>query len=121
MTAPGWTTASAGMMGRFRDAGQAVLWMSHGINLGHAVAYGNPLKDVVRLYWSPRAHLGAADIWREIRDDQLRGWYDAGWRKVPFLQRTAVAGGRVWRCMEIGRRIRSTDRANCRLGACRIS
>ena len=92
-----------GMMGRFRDAGQAMLWMSHGINLGHARAYGNPLKDVVRLYWSPRAHLGAADIWREIRDDQLRGWYDAGWRKFHFFNEPQVREegfGEAWQSAE---------------------
>lgn len=60
-----------------------VFFMSHGINPDFA-HFGDPERNMVRLVWNPRPVL-AGEAYAEIRDDQLRRWWNRGYRRFVFF------------------------------------
>ena len=50
-----------------------VFFMSQGINPDF-VHFGDPSRNMVRLYWNPRP-LSAEEAYLEVRDDQLKRWW----------------------------------------------
>ncbi|MCO5188709.1 MAG: NBR1-Ig-like domain-containing protein [Anaerolineae bacterium] len=45
---------------------------------------GDPARNAVRLYWNPRP-VSADHAYEEIRDDQLRNWWERGYRRFVFF------------------------------------
>ncbi|MCP4426811.1 MAG: hypothetical protein GY803_20175 [Chloroflexi bacterium] len=73
--------------GRFqkmmRDLDMPVFFWSHGANGDHA-GFGDKTKNAVRLYWNPRP-VSADEAYEEVRDDQLKNWWNRGYRRFIFF------------------------------------
>jgi hypothetical protein len=86
---------------RFQDMinrlGMPVFFMSHGSNPDFS-ALGDPQRNVVRLYWNPRP-VTADEAYEEVRDDQLRRWWDRGYRRFVFFNEPQL-DGRITRSEE---------------------
>lgn len=102
-----WRWKDSQMQNMIRQLNMPVFFMSHGINPDFA-GMGDPARNVVRLVWNPRP-ASADDAYVEIRDDQLRRWWNLGYRKFVFFnepQLTEVNGvskegfGTAWHSKE---------------------
>ncbi|MGD2078715.1 MAG: GH25 family lysozyme, partial [Chloroflexota bacterium] len=60
-----------------------LVFMSNGINPDFA-NMGDPARNVVRLYWNPEK-VSAVEAYEYIRDDQLKRWWDKGYRRFIFF------------------------------------
>ena len=60
-----------------------VFFWSHGAN-GDFAHFGDKSKNAVRLYWNPRP-VSAQEAYREVANDQLRKWWDKGYRRFVFF------------------------------------
>lgn len=78
-----WRWNDAQLQNMIRRLNMPVFFMSHGINPDFA-GMGDPARNVVRLVWNPRA-TSADEAYVEIREDQLRRWWDRGYRKFVFF------------------------------------
>ncbi|WP_420640876.1 NBR1-Ig-like domain-containing protein [Candidatus Leptofilum sp.] len=61
----------------------SVFFWSQGANGDHA-HFGDKTKNAVRLYWNPRA-VSADEAYREVANDQLRNWWNKGYRRFVFF------------------------------------
>jgi murein DD-endopeptidase MepM/ murein hydrolase activator NlpD len=62
-----------------------VLFMSHGINPDFA-HLGDPARNIVRLFYNPNPQKTEPEaVYTEIRDDQLRRWWNRGYRRFIFF------------------------------------
>ncbi|MCA9919739.1 MAG: hypothetical protein KC445_17400 [Anaerolineales bacterium] len=60
-----------------------VFFWSQGAN-GNFAHFGDKTKNAVRLYWNPRA-VSADEAYREVASDQLRNWWNRGYRRFIFF------------------------------------
>ncbi|MEM7115771.1 MAG: NBR1-Ig-like domain-containing protein [Chloroflexota bacterium] len=60
-----------------------VFFWSHGAN-GNYAHFGNKAQNGIRLYWNPRP-VSPDEAYREVRDDQLRHWWQRGYRRFVFF------------------------------------
>ena len=65
-----------------------VFFMSHGVNPDFA-HFGDPARNMVRLYWNPRP-VTADEAYEEIRSDQLKRWWDRGYRRFVFFNEPQI-------------------------------
>ena len=73
----------AGFKGKIKELNLPLVFMSNGINPDFA-DMGDPARNVVRLYWNPRKAT-ADEAYVEIRDDQLKRWWEKGYRRFIFF------------------------------------
>ena len=110
---------------RFQDMikrlNMPIFFMSHGSNPDYS-AMGDPQRNVVRLYWNPRP-VAADEAYEEVRDDQLRRWWDRGYRRFVFFNEPQLDGkitrseegfGIAWRTKEEFARFLQTCLARAR-------
>jgi hypothetical protein len=110
---------------RFQDMikrlNMPVFFMSHGSNPDFS-ALGDPQRNVVRLYWNPRP-VTADEAYEEVRDDQLRRWWDRGYRRFVFFNEPQLDGritrseegfGIAWKTKEEFARFLQTNLARAR-------
>lgn len=73
--------------GRFQDMmrrlDMPIFFWSHGANGSHA-GLGDHSRNAVRLFWNPRP-VSADEAYTEVRDDQLRHWWNRGYRRFVFF------------------------------------
>jgi len=60
-----------------------VFFWSQGSN-GDNAGFGDKTKNAVRLYWNPRP-VSADEAYKEVRDDQLKNWWNRGYRRFVFF------------------------------------
>ncbi|MGD8807008.1 MAG: NBR1-Ig-like domain-containing protein [Chloroflexota bacterium] len=77
-----------GFEGMIKDLGLPLVFMSNGVNINFR-HMGDPARNVVRLYWSPR-EATADEAYEEIRDDQLNNWWKQGYRRFIFFNEPQV-------------------------------
>ncbi len=77
-----------GFEGMIKDLGLPLVFMSNGINPNFR-HLGDPARNVVRLYWSAR-EATAEEAYEEIRDDQLKNWWQHGYRRFIFFNEPQV-------------------------------
>jgi GH25 family lysozyme M1 (1,4-beta-N-acetylmuramidase) len=76
-----WTRP--GFKDKIRKLGLPLVFMSNGINPDFA-DMGDPARNVVRLYWNPEK-VSADKAYEYIRDDQLKRWWEKGYRRFIFF------------------------------------
>ena len=65
-----------------------VFFMSPGINVDNR-RFGDPQKNAVRIVWNPSA-VTPQKAYQEIRDEQLIGWWEAGYRRFSFFNEPQI-------------------------------
>ncbi len=78
-----WMWGDVKFQQKMRALNMPVFFWSHGANGDHA-GFGDPRKNAVRLYWNPRP-VSAEEAYKEVRDDQLRNWWNRGYRRFIFF------------------------------------
>ena len=66
-----------------RRLNMPVFFWSQGANGNHA-DFGDKSKNAVRLFWNPRP-VSADAAYEEVREDQLRPWWNRGYRRFIFF------------------------------------
>jgi hypothetical protein len=72
-----------GFTQKMQQLDMPIFFMSNGTNPDFAT-YGDPGRNVVRLYWNPEP-VSADRAYEYIRDDQLRRWWERGYRRFVFF------------------------------------
>jgi hypothetical protein len=72
-----------GFKDKIKKLNLPLVFMSNGINPDFA-SMGDPDRNVVRLYWNPEK-VSADEAYEYIRDDQLKRWWDKGYRRFIFF------------------------------------
>jgi GH25 family lysozyme M1 (1,4-beta-N-acetylmuramidase) len=73
----------AGFKGQIERLNLPLVFMSNGINPDFS-GVGDPARNVIRLYWNPRKAT-ADEAYVEIRDDQLKRWWEKGYKRFIFF------------------------------------
>ena len=78
-----WRWNDGGFQRMMQKLALPIFFWSQGANSDYA-HFGDKVKNVVRLYWNPRA-VSAQEAYREVANDQLRKWWDKGYRRFVFF------------------------------------
>jgi hypothetical protein len=78
-----WMWQQAPFQDMIRRLNMPIFFMSHGANADFSYM-GDPARNMVRLYWNPRP-VSAEDAYVEVRDDQLKRWWNRGYRRFVFF------------------------------------
>lgn len=74
-----------------RRLNMPVFFMSHGVNPDYA-RFGDPARNMVRLFWNPEP-ISAEKAYVYVRDDQLKRWWDRGYRRFVFFNEPQLPPG----------------------------
>lgn len=78
-----WMWGNAAFQNKMKALNMPVFFWSQGAN-GDYAHFGDKTKNAIRLYWNPRA-VSAEEAYKEVRDDQLKKWWDRGYRRFIFF------------------------------------